>query len=53
MGGGVVKTIGTILVLIGIYLVLRNWRGTVGILQSIGETSLRGIAVLQGRDIEV
>lgn len=44
-----VEIASTILLLIAIYLVLSRPTATVGILETLGQTSLEGIKTLQGR----
>ena len=46
----IVKVLGGIGILIGIYLFLSNGTQTVKIINSIAENSITGIQVLQGRN---
>ena len=43
------KTIATILVLIALFLILSRGGATVSIINALGQSSIEGIRVLQGR----
>lgn len=47
--GGVVKVLTGIGLLIGIYLFLNNWTGTVAVINGLGSQTWKGVSTLQGR----
>lgn len=46
------KIVFWVMVLIGIYLVATQWLGINSIISTLGDKSLKGIATLQGRNVE-
>lgn len=48
--GNIYKVITGIGLLIGIFLVLSNFTGTVAVINTISKNAINGISVLQGRN---